>query len=681
MDERPTDLPELNDILTEVVQWITSVTTGRIHFYSAREEPAAPPVPPKKGTQKRITNNQIAEQLAALAAQVQVLATQQEILQKNQTAGSKAPATTFAGAAGDPSLGVHVTPKIPALSSTLVASGPSAVQKVSAMVGPPPKVRAPVNLVGSTARRVKLVAWSACRASRDAEHRLSDIPAEPGHHSLGITSDLRRRYCRSTDWRIRRSFHEYQRRRQTRENAVRPCQQNDQFLPPSRATAVQEDVSSQGSSFHFGRNLNVGCLDDFLCREVSAGPWTDFLDSEPCYGCCCIQRLRSHTGVLGDPDGMFGAVCHGWQLECCLCAELAGGASSSALHGEDVTRRCGVKAICAASTACMGGHSPVVPERGRALVNQEGRDPGQSPAFTKGRRGTDRNPEAAAKVPEKAVGGCTVEWPKAQGITPESSQGSMQGLPHQMHSLGRPPKIKGDRHNPRASSGNLGDPVGSRNNPHASRIDMEVSYPKWCAMLVSLVLKTRTPFAAFVARSIRLSRLPRRPEVSTPAFFPIPLPLAIWSRMPEKCSAKKRHSIHLSRATFVIIAALNFWHSGGKVCDEDIFWRVPNASHRRLYQKVRDLIKSDGPATSFSLPKAGRRFPELVSRLDELSVFLTAIGVSSNPYEKSFAGAEIPKDDSAMPELQPFSDLNPDRLVLHGTGSWDISIVTFLIVS
>ena len=146
LDERPTDLPELNDILSEVAQWISSVTTGRIHFYSAREEPAAAPVPPKKGTQKRITNNQIAEQLASLAAQVQVLATQQELMKKNQATGSKAPATVSAGVAGDPSLGVHVSPKIPALSSTLVANGPSAIQKVSAMVGPPPKVRAQVGL-------------------------------------------------------------------------------------------------------------------------------------------------------------------------------------------------------------------------------------------------------------------------------------------------------------------------------------------------------------------------------------------------------------------------------------------------------------------------------------------------------------------------------------------------------
>ena len=185
LDERPTDLPELNDILTEVVQWITSVTTGRIHFYSAREEPAAPPVPPKKGTQKRITNIQIAEQLAALAAQVQVLATQQEVLQKNQAAGSKAPATTSVGAAGDPSLGVHVAPKIPALSSTLVANGPSAVQKVSAMVGPPPKVRAPVNLVVPAAAPQEELSLLPGQQAESAE--MQNIVSAISQQSLAIT--------------------------------------------------------------------------------------------------------------------------------------------------------------------------------------------------------------------------------------------------------------------------------------------------------------------------------------------------------------------------------------------------------------------------------------------------------------------------------------------------------------
>ena len=82
--------------------------------------------------------------------------------------------------------------------------------------------------------------------------------------------------------------------------------------------------------------------------------------------------------------------------------------------------------------------------------------------------------------------------------------------------------------------------------------------------------------------------------------------------------------------------------------------------------------KSDGPATSFSLPKSGRKFPELIGRLGELSSFLTALGVSSNPYEKAYAGVEVPKDDTRLPELQPFHDLDPDRLQLYGTGSWQI---------
>ena len=50
---------------------------------------------------------------------------------------------------------------------------------------------------------------------------------------------------------------------------------------------------------------------------------------------------------------------------------------------------------------------------------------------------------------------------------------------------------------------------------------------------------------------------------------------------------------------------------------------------------------------------------------------LTKNGCSASPYEKSFPGVEVPKDDTAMPELQPYRDLNPDRLVLAGNGLFD----------
>ena len=197
-----------------------------------------------------------------------------------------------------------------------------------------------------------------------------------------------------------------------------------------------------------------------------------------------------------------------------------------------------------------------------------------------------------------------------------------------------------------------------------------LSYPKWCAMLVPWVLKTRTPFSAFVVNAIRLSREPL--VAATPTYFPIPLPGVFPDRMPASCSAKKRHSIHLARALFVIVLALNYWHCGGKMCDESMMRRVPSTTHRRLFQRLKDLIKSDGPAVSFPVKKAGRKFPELIVRLGELTDFLTNIGVSTSPYEKCFSGVEVPKAGEDLPEVQPFSDLDPSRLVMHGSGDWDI---------
>lgn len=42
-----------------------------------------------------------------------------------------------------------------------------------------------------------------------------------------------------------------------------------------------------------------------------------------------------------------------------------------------------------------------------------------------------------------------------------------------------------------------------------------------------------------------------------------------------------------------------------------------------------------------------------------------------DPYGKTISGVEVVKDDSVMPELQPYRDLDPTRLLLHGTGHFD----------
>ena len=201
-----------------------------------------------------------------------------------------------------------------------------------------------------------------------------------------------------------------------------------------------------------------------------------------------------------------------------------------------------------------------------------------------------------------------------------------------------------------------------------------LSYSRWCSTLVPEVLKTRTPFGAFLARTIQLSKC--LSSDLAPTFFPLPIPPGYWHEMPANAGAHRRRSIHRSRALHVIVMALNFWHSGGVFVDDHLLQRAPNRLHTTLYKRIRALLKSDGPSSAFQATKAGRRFPELIARIGELSEVLTCNGCSASPYSKSFTGVEVPKDDSVMPELRPYTDLNPDRLTLSGKGKFDAT--TFL---
>ena len=103
----------------------------------------------------------------------------------------------------------------------------------------------------------------------------------------------------------------------------------------------------------------------------------------------------------------------------------------------------------------------------------------------------------------------------------------------------------------------------------------------------------------------------------------------------------------------------------------DLLRREPNAQHRQLYARIRSFIESDSPASIASVPNAGRRFPELSARLSELSDFMTAVGPSANPYDKSFAGFGVEKNDQVDDKLRPYHDLDPEMIKLHGRGQWD----------
>eukprot|EP00435_Cladocopium_sp_Y103_P051569 s1879_g16.t1 len=186
-----------------------------------------------------------------------------------------------------------------------------------------------------------------------------------------------------------------------------------------------------------------------------------------------------------------------------------------------------------------------------------------------------------------------------------------------------------------------------------------MSYPKWCAMLVSMTLKTRTSFSAFLSKSILLLRGPMPLGSSTPTLFPVPaFDRGQFHRMPSGASSTKRARIHLQRAVHVVCMALNFWHSGGRWIPDEALRRRPNPEHIALYDRIASLIKSDGLADSFSLEK----HPELIGRLSELSDLLVAQGGHAS-YDRAYPGVQ-PVDTTPLADIAPYADLNASRLRL-----------------
>eukprot|EP00438_Fugacium_kawagutii_P020864 Skav209436 [mRNA] locus=scaffold805:189644:194096:- [translate_table: standard] len=143
--------------------------------------------------------------------------------------------------------------------------------------------------------------------------------------------------------------------------------------------------------------------------------------------------------------------------------------------------------------------------------------------------------------------------------------------------------------------------------------------------------------------------------------------------MPSSYRKLSRRQVCIRRAVHVVCMALNFWYQGESFGDTQLLRRVPRSYHYALYDRIEALLESEGPVIVEDIPKAGRRMPELVSRLSELSAKLTELGPTSNPYDKSFAGVTVDHPYPEEVELAPYHDLDPQRIVLHGTGQWDIS--------
>ena len=207
--------------------------------------------------------------------------------------------------------------------------------------------------------------------------------------------------------------------------------------------------------------------------------------------------------------------------------------------------------------------------------------------------------------------------------------------------------------------------------PRNDLFGKHISFASWCAQMVASVFRTRTAFSAFARSAIHLT--PSFVASRSPA-FPIPLPhFGVFDRMPSGLSLRQRSRVHFKRAVVLTILALDFWWSGNRFVDMNLLRRSPSASQRQIIKRVVDFMQVDGPKIPFCVSLSGRRSPQLIARLCELSDALTSAGVKSSPYDRVFEGFgdEVPVDNSVLPELEPYRSLDFNRLRVVGEGHFD----------
>ena len=196
-----------------------------------------------------------------------------------------------------------------------------------------------------------------------------------------------------------------------------------------------------------------------------------------------------------------------------------------------------------------------------------------------------------------------------------------------------------------------------------------MSFPKWCASLTAQVLRTRTAFSKFLVDSFSSQSSPLAPS---PALFPLALP-GEFPKMIPGASSRVRRKIHFERVVYIMVLALNFWHFGGSFVSFEVLRRRPSTLQLAVHRRLRGFLKSEAVVGEFKLPAPGRKFPQLIARLAELSSAVTFLGLSGTPYSTAFQGAELRQDNTWMEELEPYRSLNAERLKLSGSGSWDIT--------
>ena len=203
------------------------------------------------------------------------------------------------------------------------------------------------------------------------------------------------------------------------------------------------------------------------------------------------------------------------------------------------------------------------------------------------------------------------------------------------------------------------------------------SFEQWASSLCAAVLRSRTSFAMFLRSTLQAQRL--LPCRSTKALFPLPIPApGIFQKKAN--GSRHRRRLAFNQAFHVCIMALNFWHADFKFVPIESLALEPSSQQQEILARLRNQLRAFGSSgDAFSVPQSGRRITTLVSLLADLSEFVTWEGIGGDAYSRTFPGAvagfghlaKVERDLERAEELRPYRSLDPSRLTLSGTASWD----------
>ena len=389
------------------------------------------------------------------------------------------------------------------------------------------------------------------------------------------------------------------------------------------------------------------------------------------HGCGRSKRHGWVSRPLGSAsNGCRTGKLRQWRLVRRLPDQSTRGASGHHVSRENNGYHFYEPAFLAPHSSCLDGDDSGVSQRFGGALEQEARfqETGYSKDSDRDRVRESTISKEEAQIPSTAKGpsgrgaaAVTYGEPCMEGQTAETAfEGRDPVRIHEEHHLFGVPAI-----------GECDVEPGDNALFASSKVPHTFTFWDWCATLTRNVLRSRTPFSAFLSFSLKLPR--RSTSSSTPQLFPVPVPHpGIFDRMPSGLSLRSRRRILLKRALHVICMALNFLHDGMKAFpSECLLTRCPTSAHRSIYKKIMGILAADGPGCGpIHVLASGRRFPQLLARLGELSSVVTKLG-ACGPYARNFQGHEVPLDSDALPELRPYRALDASRLKLSGRGLFD----------